>query len=113
MRDENITISHSSFICIKSNIQKTQVKVLIFVTKNTREFICTSRSKIVNSEDIQAIMIVNNKISDEILLLNIYNEKAQNAKKKQLYTIERKLAKIRLNNDQKVIIAKDFNAHHS
>ncbi len=27
--------------------------------------------------------------------------------------IERELAKIRLNNDQKVIIAEDFNAHHS
>ncbi len=44
-------------------------------------------------------MIVNDKISNEILLLNIYNEKAQNAKKKQSYMIERKLAKIRLNND--------------
>ncbi len=113
MRDENITILHSSFICIKSNIQKTQVRVLIFVAKNAREFICTSRSDIVNSKDIQAIMIVNDKISNEILLLNIYNEKAQNAEKKQSYTIERELAKIRLNDNQKVIIAEDFNVHHS
>ena len=58
-------------------------------------------------------MIVNNKISDEILLLNIYNEKAQNAKKKQSYMIEQELAKIKLNDDQKVIIAEDFNVHHS
>jgi len=58
-------------------------------------------------------MIVNEKISNENLLLNIYNEKAQNAKKKQSYMIERELAKIRLNNDQKIIIAEDFNAHHS
>ncbi len=113
MKDENITISHSSFICIKSNIQKTQVRVLIFVAKNVKKFICTSRSDIVNSEDIQAIMIANDKISNEILLLNIYNEKAQNAKKKQSYMIERELAKIRLNDDQKVIIAEDFNVHHS
>jgi len=81
--------------------------------KNTREFICTSRSDIVNSKDMQVIMIVNDKISDEILLLNIYNEKAQNAEKKQSYMIEQKLVKIRLNNNQKVIIAEDFNAHHS
>jgi len=81
--------------------------------KNARKFICTSRSDIVNSKDIQAIMIVNDKFSNEILLLNIYNEKAQNAEKKQSYMIERKLAKIRLNNDQKVIIAEDFNVHHS
>ncbi len=113
MKDENITILHSSFICIKSNIQKTWVRVLISVAKNTRKFICTLRSDIVNSKDIQAIMIANDKISNEILLLNIYNEKAQNAKKKQSYMIERKLAKIRLNNDQKVIIAENFNAHHS
>jgi len=58
-------------------------------------------------------MIVNNKISDEILLLNIYNEKAQNAEKKQLYMIEQELAKIRLNDNQKVIIAEDFNVHHN
>ena len=102
MKDENITILHSSFICIKSNIQKTQVKVLIFVTKNARKFICTLRSDIVNSKDIQAMMIVNDKIANEILLLNIYNEKAQNAKKKQSYMIEQELAQIRLNNDQKV-----------
>jgi len=44
-------------------------------------------------------MIVNDKISNEILLLNIYNEKAQNVKKKQSYIIERKLAKIKLNNN--------------
>ncbi len=82
MKDENITILHSLFICIKPNIQKTWVRVLIFVAKNARKFICTLRSDIVNSEDIQAIMIVNDKILNEILLLNIYNEKAQNAKKK-------------------------------
>jgi len=70
---------------------------LIFVAKNTRKFICTSRSDIINNKDIQTIIIVNNKISDEILLLNIYNEKAQNAEKKQLYMIEQELAKIRLN----------------
>ncbi len=113
MKDENIIILHSSFIYIKSNIQKTWVKVLIFVAKNIGKFICTSRSNIVNSKDIQAIMIVNNKISDEILLLNIYNEKAQNAKKKQSYMIEQELAKIKLNDDQKVIIAEDFNVHHN
>jgi len=72
---------------------------LIFVAKNTRKFICTSRSDIINKKDIQTIMIVNNKISDKILLLNIYNEKAQNAKKKQSYMIEQELAKIRLNDD--------------
>jgi len=58
-------------------------------------------------------MIANNKISNEILLLNIYNEKAQNAEKKQSYMIKQELAKIKLNDNQKVIIAKDFNAHHS
>ena len=44
MRDENITISHSS------NIQNTYVRVLIFVAKNVKKFTCTSRSDIVNSE---------------------------------------------------------------
>ncbi len=113
MKDENITISHSSFICIKSNVQNTCVKILIFITKNTKKFTCTSRSNIVNSEDMQAILIVNNKIQREILLFNIYNEKSQNADNKQLYMIERELAKIKLNSEQKVIIVEDFNAHHS
>ncbi len=113
MRDENITISHSSFICIKSNVQNTRVRVLIFVAKNAKKFTCTSRSDIVNSEDMQAISIANNKIQREILLFNIYNEKSQNADNKQLYTIERELAKVMLNSEQKVIIVEDFNAHHS
>jgi len=102
MRDENITISHSSFICIKSNVQNTRVRVLIFVTKNAKKFTCTSRSDIVNSEDMQAISIANNKIQREILLFNIYNEKSQNADDEQLYTIERELAKVMLNSKQKI-----------
>jgi len=113
MRDENITISHSSFICIKSNVQNTHVKVLIFVAKNAKKFTCTSRSDIVNSEDMQAISIANNKIQKRILLFNIYNEKSQNADNEQLYMIKRELAKVMLNSEQKVIIVEDFNAHHS
>ncbi len=113
MRDENITISHSSFICIKSNVQNTYVKVLIFVTKNAKKFTCTSRSDIVNSEDMQAISIANNKVQKRILLFNIYNEKLQNTDNEQLYMIERELAKVMLNSEQKVSIIKDFNAHHS
>jgi len=113
IKDENITISHSSFICIKSNVQNTHVRVLIFVAKNAKKFTCTSRSNIVNSEDMQAISIVNNKIQKEILLFNIYNEKSQNADDEQLYMIERELAKVMLNSEQKVIIVEDFNAHHS
>ncbi len=113
MRDENITILHSSFICIKPNGQSTHVRVLIFVAKNAKKFTCTSRSDIVNSEDMQAISIANNKIHKEILLFNIYNEKSQNADNEQLYTIERELAKVMLNSEQKVIIIEDFNAHHS
>jgi len=62
---------------------------------------------------MQVISIVNNKIQKEILLFNIYNEKSQNADNKQLYMIEQKLAKVMLNSEQKVIIIKDFNAHHS
>ncbi len=113
MKDENITISHSSFICIKSNVQNTYVRVLIFVAKNAKKFTCTSRSDIVNSKDMQAILIVNNKIQKRILLFNIYNEKSQNADDEQLYMIERELAKVMLNSEQKVIIVEDFNAHHS
>ncbi len=113
MRDENITISHSSFICIKSNVQNTHVRVLIFVVKNAKKFTCTSRSDIVNSKDMQAISIANNKIQKEILLFNIYNKKSQNTDDEQLYMIERELAKVMLNSEQKVIIIEDFNAHHS
>ncbi len=113
MKDENITISHSSFICIKSNVQNTHVRVLIFVAKNAKKFTCTSRSDIVNSKDMQAISIMNNKIQRKILLFNVYNEKSQNADDEQLYMIERELAKVMLNSEQKVIIIKDFNAHHS
>ncbi len=76
MRDKNITISHSSFICIKSNVQNTCIKILIFITKNAKKFTCISRSNIVNSEDMQAISIANNKIQREIFLFNIYNEKS-------------------------------------
>jgi len=46
-------------------------------------------------------------------LFNIYNKKSQNADDEQLYTIERELAKVMLNSEQKVIIVEDFNAHHS
>ncbi len=113
MKDENITISHSSFTCIKSNVQNTYVRVLIFVVKNAKKFTCTSRSDIVNSEDMQAISIANNKIQRRILLFNIYNEKSQNADDEQSYTIEQELAKVMLNSEQKVIIIEDFNAHHS
>ncbi len=113
MKDENITISHSSFICIKSNVQNTCVRILIFVAKNAKKFTCTSRSNIVNNEDMQAISIANNKIQRKILLFNIYNEKSQNADDEQLYMIERELAKVMLNSEQKVIIIKDFNAHYS
>ncbi len=113
MRDENITISHSSFICINSNVQNTHVRVLIFVAKNAKRFTCTSRSDIVNNKDMQAISIANNKIQKRILLFNIYNEKLQNADNEQLYMIERELAKVMLNSEQKVIIVEDFNAHHS
>jgi len=62
---------------------------------------------------MQAILIANNKIQKKILLFNIYNEKSQNADNKQLYMIERELAKVMLNSEQKVIIVEDFNAHHS
>ncbi len=62
MRDKNITILHSSFICIKSNVQNIHVKVLIFVTKNAKKFTCILRLNIVNSENMQAISITNNKI---------------------------------------------------
>jgi len=72
-----------------------------------------AQSDIVNSEDMQAISIANNKIQREILLFNIYNEKSQNANDEQVYTIERELAKVMLNSEQKVIIVEDFNAHHS
>ncbi len=113
MRDENITILHSLFICIKSYVQNTHVRVLIFVAKNARKFTCTSRSDIVNSKDMQAISIANNKIQREILLFNIYNEKLQNADDEQLYMIEQELAKVMLNSEQKIIIAENFNAHHS
>ncbi len=113
MRDENITISHPSFICIKPNVQNTRARVLIFVAKNAKKVTCTSRSDIVNSEDMQAVSIANNKIQRGILLFNIYNEKSQNADDEQSYTIERELAKVMLNSEQKVIIIEDFNAHHS
>ncbi len=113
MKDENITISHSSFICIKSNVQNTHVKVLIFIMKNANKFTCTSRSDIVNNKNMQAISIANNKIQKKNLLFNIYNEKLQNADNEQLYMIERELAKVMLNSEQKVIIVEDFNAHHS
>jgi len=62
---------------------------------------------------MQAILIANNKIQKRILLFNIYNEKSQNADNKQLYIIKRELANIKLNSEQKVVIAEDFNAHHS
>ncbi len=105
MKDENITILHLSFICIKLNVQNIHVKVLIFVAKNTKKFTCTSRSNIVNSKNMQAISIVNNKIQREILLFNIYNKKSQNTNDEQLYMIKRELAK--------VITIEDFNAHYS
>jgi hypothetical protein len=86
---------------------------MIFIAKNAKKFTCTSRSDIVNNKDMQAILIANNKIQKRILLFNIYNEKSQNADNKQLYIIKRELANIKLNSEQKVVIAEDFNAHHS
>ena len=52
---------------------------MIFVAKNVNKFTCISRLNIVNSEDMQVISIINNKIQRRILLFNIYNEKSQNA----------------------------------
>ncbi len=106
MKDKNITISYSLFICIKSNVQNTWVKVLIFIAKNVKKFTCTSRSDIVNNEDMQVISIANNKIQKEILLFNIYNKKSQNADDEQLYMIERELAKVMLNSEQKESVIK-------
>jgi hypothetical protein len=40
--------------------------------------------KIFNNEDMQEILMVNNKTQREILLFNIYNEKSQNADDEQL-----------------------------
>jgi len=62
---------------------------------------------------MQAILIANNKTQRKILLFNIYNEKSQNADDEQLYTIKRKLVNIKLNSEQKVVIAENFDAHHS
>ena len=53
---------------------------------------------------MQTILIKKNLISNKILLFNIYNEQSE-------YIIERKLTKIKLGYNQKVIIAGDFNAH--
>ncbi len=88
-------------------------RILIFITKNAKKFTCTSRSDIVKNKDMQVISIANNKIQKEILLFNIYNEKLQNADDEQLYMIEQELAKVMLNSEQKIIIAKNFNALHS
>jgi sulfur relay (sulfurtransferase) DsrF/TusC family protein len=61
---------------------------------------------------MQAILIMNNKTQKRILLFNIYNEKSQNTDNKQLYTIKQELVNIKLNSEQKVINAEDFNAHY-
>jgi len=98
---------------MKSNIQNARVRILIFIAKNAKKFTCTSRSDVVNSEDMQAILITNNKTQKRILLFNTYNEKLQNTDDEQLYTIERELTNIKLNSEQKVVIAEDFNAHRS
>jgi len=55
---------------------------------------------------MQVISIANNKIQKEILLFNIYNEKSQNADDEQLYMIERELAKVMLNSEQKESVMK-------
>ncbi len=53
------------------------------------------------------------KISIKIVFYVCCMQHIQHIFNKQLYTIERKLAKVMLNSEQKVIIIKDFNAHHS
>ena len=113
MRKDNIIISHSAFTCLKPSIKDIRVKVLIFISKTSKnELQCTPRSDIVNGPDMQAILIKNNSILNKILLFNIYNKKSQKVEQSE-YTIERELAKIKLDSDQKVIIAEDFNAHYN
>jgi len=53
------------------------------------------------------------KISIEIVFYVCCMQRMQHIFDRQLYMIERELAKVMLNSEQKVIIVEDFNAHHS
>jgi len=59
------------------------------------------------------LSLAKRKISIEIVFYVCCMQHMQHIFDRQLYMIERELAKVMLNSEQKVIIVEDFNAHHS
>ena len=91
------------FDCVK---QLYRLRVIFYL----REF-CS-----LDTNSIEFLMSWSNRCYKSVWIYYyyyIYNEKSQNANDEQLYMIERELAKVMLNSEQKVIIIKDFNAHYS
>ena len=75
MSKDNIINSHSAFICIKSDIKDSRLRVVVYAAKHNIILQCILRSDIVNDDDMQAILLKNTHLSSKVLLLNVYNEK--------------------------------------
>ena len=67
LRDQNITLSHSAFICILSQAQENKrTKVTIFIFKNTTQLVCTSRSDVINDVNILILSISDSDLSQTL-----------------------------------------------
>jgi hypothetical protein len=75
--DSMTTISHSAYYCIMSESEEIRSRVMIFAKKNSRFQFC-QRSDICSDTDILIIDINDslNSNTENIQLINIYNEKS-------------------------------------
>jgi len=103
-RDGN-TISHASFHSYIANNEE-RARTAIYISNIHKHFTANIRNDILDDGDVQIIDIhISNKI---FRLYNIYNERRDNR-----YTSDRILRTHSFENDAKIILAGDFNAHHT
>src|SRR5947209_112849 len=103
-RDGN-TISHASFHSYIAN-NNERARTDIYVSNVHKHFTANIRNDIIDDGDVQIIDI---HISNEIFrIYNIYNERKNN-----IYTSDRILQSHSFENNVKIILADDFNAHHT
>ena len=105
--NNNISISHFTFIKIAFNTeQNVGARTMTFVLNNAK-LNCTSRYNISNDSNIPMLDISSNV--KNFIIFNVCNKKVQN--ENQDYTVERKLTSVDIS--EKAIICGDSNVHHS
>ena len=104
---ENTTITHPAFTSIIPLI-KNRPRVLTFISKENKGIKCTPRPDVLQDSDLQVLSLLASGL-EEILLLNIYNEKSLEDNQ-NIYTVERVLSQVSI--ERRMILCGDLNAHH-